>query len=49
MQNNMKDWEYRVIEAQGYFNEDRFFVRREKDGYPHLLKANKGIWYWPLF
>ncbi len=26
------DWEYKLVKLRGYFREERFFVRRERDG-----------------
>jgi len=28
----MKNWEYKVIKIKGWFREERFFVRRSRDG-----------------
>jgi len=30
--NDIDDWEYRLVKIRGYFREDRFFVRREREG-----------------
>jgi surfeit locus 1 family protein len=29
---SLSDWEYRLVKLQGYFKEERFFVRKTKDG-----------------
>lgn len=29
---NVQDWEYRLIKLKGYFKEERFFVRKTRDG-----------------
>ena len=28
----MKDWEYKLVKLKGYFKDQRFFVRRRRDG-----------------
>jgi len=28
----LRDWEYKIVKMQGYFKEDRFFIRRERAG-----------------
>jgi len=32
LRENLYDWEYRLVKLTGYFKEERFFVRRAKDG-----------------
>ena len=29
---NLNDWEYRLVKLTGYFKDERFFVRRTRDG-----------------
>jgi len=29
---NINDWEYRLVKLKGYFKEERFFVRKTRDG-----------------
>jgi surfeit locus 1 family protein len=29
---NVNEWEYKLVELKGYFKDERFFVRRTKDG-----------------
>ena len=31
-ENNVKDWEYKLVKLKGYFKDQRFFVRRRRDG-----------------
>ena len=30
--NNLKNWEYKLVKLRGYFKDERFFVRRARDG-----------------
>lgn len=30
--NAIKDWEYKLVKLRGCFREERFFIRRERDG-----------------
>ncbi|EGR27408.1 hypothetical protein IMG5_195900 [Ichthyophthirius multifiliis] len=30
--NNIKDWEFKQVRIRGYFKDERFFVRRKRDG-----------------
>lgn len=30
--NNVKDWEFKRVTLRGYFKDERFFVRRQRDG-----------------
>lgn len=30
--NAARDWEYKYVRMTGYFREERFFIKREKDG-----------------
>lgn len=29
---NLKDWEYKLVKMKGYFKDERFFIRRARDG-----------------
>lgn len=31
-ENNVKDWEFKQVRIRGYFKDQRFFVRRRRDG-----------------
>ncbi|EAR97347.2 SURF1 family protein (macronuclear) [Tetrahymena thermophila SB210] len=31
-ENNVNDWEYKLVKMRGYFKDQRFFVRRKRDG-----------------
>jgi surfeit locus 1 family protein len=30
-EDNLNDWEYKLVKIKGYFKEQRFFVRRKRD------------------
>jgi len=31
---SLNDWEHKLVKLQGYFKEERFFVRKQRDGRP---------------
>ena len=30
--NNLNEWEYKLVKVQGYFKDQRFFIKRARDG-----------------